>query len=135
VDTLVDADDPRWLEQIRAWPEALSVGGAGTAWAPLLLQRGHSPVQPHLCRCCGLRLLHLWLNNRDWVRRRTRAVTFLDDRTVRRHGTLDSILPDYAPSLSLGGGPWRHAPSPSCTISGVHEAGQVVRPGDFDARW
>ncbi|MGY1639092.1 hypothetical protein ACI78V_20795 [Geodermatophilus sp. SYSU D00742] len=56
-----------------------------------------------LCRHCGLRILHLWLNSRDWVRRRTEAVTFIDDRTVRRQVTVDFILPPYAPTLELSG--------------------------------
>jgi hypothetical protein len=54
-----------------------------------------------MCRGCGLRILHLWLNSRDWVRRRTEAVTFVDDRTVRRHVTVDFIMPEYAPSLTM----------------------------------
>ncbi|MGY1632512.1 hypothetical protein ACI784_12480 [Geodermatophilus sp. SYSU D01186] len=56
-----------------------------------------------LCRHCGLRILHLWLNSRDWVRRRTEAVTFIDGRTVRRQVTVDFILPPYTPSLELAG--------------------------------
>jgi hypothetical protein len=51
------------------------------------------------CPQCGVRLLHLWLNSRDWVRRRTESVEFIDDRTVRRRVTVDFLMPPSAPAL------------------------------------
>ncbi len=98
------AAERHWLEQLHSWPEVRF---------PLDVLRPHGHLfttasdarayNEAMCRDCGLRVLHLWLHSRDWVRRRTEAVTFLDDRTVRRQVTVDFVTPAYAPTLVVSG--------------------------------
>ncbi|MET0143171.1 MAG: hypothetical protein ABW328_00040 [Ilumatobacteraceae bacterium] len=56
----------------------------------------------HHCVACGLRMVHLWLNSRTWVRRRVEHVEFIDDRTVRRRVSIDFTVPLYAPTVRMG---------------------------------
>ena len=56
-----------------------------------------------LCKPCGLRVLHLWLNSSTWVPRRVEHVRFVDGQTVRRQVTVDFSIPSYAPMIKLGG--------------------------------
>jgi hypothetical protein len=93
-----------WLDRLAGWPEArFPRGDLGPHEHTFATNDDARRYNLEKCPCCGLRLLHLWLNSRDWVRRRSESVTFIDDRTVRRHVTIDFIVPDYAPLLSLGG--------------------------------
>lgn len=106
--TALDETTPEshWLHALAPWPKVRF---------PLdeLKPHGHEftttssarKYNDGMCRDCGLRVLHLWLHSRDWVRRRTETVTFVDDRTVRRQVTVDFVTPAYAPTLVVAGLP------------------------------
>ena len=96
--------DAHWLTDVDSWPRVRfpldSLKPHGHEFATTSEARSYNTA---MFRDCGLRVLHLWLNSRDWIRRRTEAVTFLDDRTVRRQVTVDFVTPTYAPTLVVGG--------------------------------
>lgn len=96
--------DPHWLHAVQDWPRVRfpldSLKPHGHEFATTSDARDYNDG---MCQDCGLRVLHLWLNSREWVRRRTETVNFLDDRTVRRQVTVDFVTPAYAPTLVVAG--------------------------------
>lgn len=62
----------------------------------------HAWRQAVSCRSCGLRTLILLLKSREWVVRRVERVSFHDDRTIRRHVSMDLVVPPLAPAYQIG---------------------------------
>jgi hypothetical protein len=56
------------------------------------------------CHDCGIGMLRVFIRSATWVVRRVEKVEFLDDRTVRRHVSMDYALPDDAVALRRADG-------------------------------